>query len=79
MTSVTFLPLLRVAAGTSLSPLVPFHAMRHRHPLIQLSLLISVPQFFVATVATEGRADSVGVTRHADTVSPQPVRFTFLR
>ena len=79
VTSVTFLRLLRVATSASLSPLMPLDAVRHRHPFVQLATLIPMPKFLVATVATEGRADSVGVTSHADAVSPQPVGFTFLR
>jgi hypothetical protein len=79
VTSVTFLRLLRVATSASLSPLMPLDAVRHRHPFVQLATLIPMPKFLVATVATEGRADSVGVTHHADTVSSQPVGFTFLR
>jgi hypothetical protein len=78
VTSVTFLRLLRVATSASLSPLMPLDAVRHRHPFVQLAALIPMPKFLVATVATEGRADSVGVTSHADAVSPQPVGLTLL-
>jgi hypothetical protein len=79
VTSVTFLRLLRVATSASLSPLMPLDAVRHRHPFVQLATLIPMPKFLMAAIATEGRADSVGVTSHADAVSPQPVRFVLLR
>jgi hypothetical protein len=79
VTSVTFLRLLRVATSASLSPLMPLDAVRHRHPFVQLATLVPMPQFLMAAIATEGRADGIGVTRHADAVSPQPVGFTFLR
>jgi hypothetical protein len=79
VTSVTFLRLLRVATSASLSPLMPLDAVRHRHPFVQLATLVPMPQFLMAAIATEGRADGIGVTRHADAVSPQPVRFVLLR
>jgi hypothetical protein len=58
---------------------MPLDAVRHRHPFVQLATLVPMPQFLMAAIATEGRADGIGVTRHADAVSPQPVRFVLLR